>query len=137
MKYMLDTNMCIFIIKHKPQNAINRFLKIKTNEICISSITFAELSYGVEKSQAKIKNRIAVAMFLSNIEIKPFDMKSAEEYGIVRAELENNGMPIGPLDTQIAAHARSLGLTLVTNNTREFKRVSNLILEDWSIDNNS
>ena len=71
MKYMLDTNMCIFIIKHKPQNAINRFLKIKTNEICISSITFAELSYGVEKSQAKIKNRIALAMFLSNIEIAP------------------------------------------------------------------
>ena len=133
MKYMLDTNICIFIIKHKPEKVIDKFLKLKANDICISSVTFAELSYGVEKSQAKMKNRIALTLFLSNIEIKPFDSKAAEEYGIVRTELEKAGQPIGPLDTQIAAHARSLGFTLVTNNTREFKRVSKLTLEDWTI----
>ena len=133
MKYMLDTNICIFIIKHKPDKVINKFLKLKSNDICISSITFAELSYGVEKSQAKKKNRIALTLFLSNIEIKPFDSKAAEEYGIVRTELEKAGQPIGPLDTQIAAHARSLDLTLVTNNIREFKRVSKLIVEDWTV----
>ena len=133
MKYMLDTNICIFIIKHKPDKVINRFLKLKSNDICISSITFAELSYGVEKSQAKMKTRIALTLFLSNIEIKPFDSQAAEEYGIVRTELEKAGQPIGPLDTQIAAHARSLDLTLVTNNTREFKRVSKLTVEDWTV----
>ena len=133
MKYMLDTNICIFIIKHKPQKVINRFLKLKSNDICISSVTFAELSYGVEKSQAKTKNRIALTLFLSNIEIMPFDSQAAEEYGIVRTELEKAGQPIGPLDTQIAAHARSLDLTLVTNNTREFKRVSKLTVEDWTV----
>ncbi|MBR4570661.1 MAG: type II toxin-antitoxin system VapC family toxin [Candidatus Riflebacteria bacterium] len=133
MKYMLDTNICIFIIKHKPDKVINKFLKLKSNDICISSITFAELSYGVEKSQAKTKNRIALTLFLSNIEIMPFDSQAAEEYGIVRTELEKAGQPIGPLDTQIAAHARSLDLTLVTNNTREFKRVSKLTVEDWTV----
>ena len=104
---------------------IDRFLKLKSNDICISSITFVELSYGVEKSQAKMKNRIALTLFLSNIEIKPFDSKAAEEYGIVRTELEKAGQPICPLDTQIAAHARSLGLTLVTNNTRNLKEFLN------------
>ena len=131
MKYMLDTNICIYIIKHKPQKVIERFLKIDPKEICISSITFAELSYGAEKSLAKIKNHIALTLFLSNIEIKSFDMKAAEEYGYVRAELEAKGSPIGPLDTEIAAHARSLGLILVTNNTREFERVERLNVENW------
>ena len=131
MKYMLDTNICIYIIKHKPQKVIERFLKIDPKEICISSITFAELSYGAEKSSAKIKNHIALTLFLSNIEIKSFDMKAAEEYGYVRAELEAKGSPIGPLDTEIAAHARSLGLILVTNNTREFERVERLNVENW------
>ena len=132
MKYMLDTNICIYIIKHKPEKVIERFLKLNPKEICISSITFAELSYGVEKSLAKIKNHIALTLFLSNIEIRSFDMKAAEEYGGVRAELEAKGLPIGPLDTQIAAHARSLGLVLVTNNTKEFERVSGLQLENWA-----
>lgn len=131
MKYMLDTNICIYIIKHKPQKVIERFLKIDPKEICISSITFAELSYGAEKSLAKIKNHIALTLFLSNIEIKSFDMKAAEEYGYVRAELEAKGSPIGPLDTEIAAHARSLGLILVTNNTREFELVERLNVENW------
>ena len=132
MKYMLATNICIFLIKHKPEKVINRFLKLNSTDIFISSITFAELSYGVEKSQDKIKNRIALTLFLSNIAIKSFDSLAAEEYGVVRAELERTGLPIGPLDTQIAAHARSLDLTLVTNNTREFKRVSRLTVEDWT-----
>ena len=132
MKYMLDTNICIFIIKHKPNVVIKKFLEINPIDICISSITFSELSYGVEKSQAKIKNRIALTMFLSNIEVLPFDINAANEYGHVRAELEAKGTPIGPLDTQIAAHARSLRLILVTNNTKEFNRVSQLQVEDWT-----
>ena len=131
MKYMLDTNICIYIIKHKPEKVIERFLKLDPKEICISSITFAELSYGAEKSLEKIKNHIALTLFLSNLEIKSFDMKAAEEYGYVRAELETKGLPIGPLDTEIAAHARSLGLILVTNNTREFERVEGLKVENW------
>ena len=131
MMYMLDTNICIYIIKHKPEKVIDRFLKLDPKDICISSITFAELSYGAEKSLAKIKNHIALTLFLSNLEIKSFDMKAAEEYGYVRAELEAKGLPIGPLDTEIAAHARSLGLILVTNNTREFERVEGLKVENW------
>ena len=133
MKYMLDTNICIYIIKHKPEKVIERFLKLDPKEICISSITFAELSYGAEKSLEKMKNHIALTLFLSNIEIKSFDMKAAEEYGYVRAELETKGLPIGPLDTEIAAHARSLGLILVTNNTREFERVEGLNVENWAV----
>ena len=129
--YLLDTNICIYIIKHKPEKVIERFLKLDPKEICISSITFAELSYGAEKSLEKIKNHIALTLFLSNLEIKSFDMKAAEEYGYVRAELETKGLPIGPLDTEIAAHARSLGLILVTNNTREFERVEGLKVENW------
>ncbi len=131
MKYMLDTNICIYIIKHKPEKVIERFLKLDPKEICISSITFAELSYGAEKSLEKIKNHIALTLFLSNLEIKSFDMKAAEEYGYVRAELEAKDSPIGSLDTEIAAHARSLGLILVTNNTREFERVEGLKFENW------
>ncbi len=132
MRYMLDTNICIFIIKHKPENVIKKFLSLAPNLICISSITYSELVYGVEKSQAKDRNRIALTLFLSNIEILDFDSRAAEEYGKVRSELEAKGLPIGPLDTQIAAHAKSLGLTIVTNNTREFKRIKGLIVEDWT-----
>lgn len=133
MKYMLDTNICIYIIKHRPEAAVNNFLRHDSDEICISSITFAELMYGVEKSQAKERNRVALTLFLSSISILEFDSYAAEEYGKVRAELERNGRPIGPMDMLIAAHARCRGLILVTNNTREFIRVEGLELEDWTV----
>ena len=130
--YMLDTNICIFAIKKRPVTILANLQTHKPSDICISSITYAELCHGVEKSQARDRNRLALTMFLSNISIIPFDESVAMEYGRVRAALEKNGTPIGPLDTQIAAHAKSLCMTLVTNNTREFERVKGLMIEDWS-----
>lgn len=131
MKYMLDTNICIFVIKNQPENVVRKFTEHEPGDICISSITYAELSHGVERSQAKEKNRIALMTFLSEIPIASFDDLAAQEYGVIKADLQRKGRLIGPLDTLIAAHARSLNLTLVTNNTREFSRVEGLRLEDW------
>lgn len=132
MKYMLDTNICIYAIKHKPPEVIRNFLRHNPEDICVSSITYAELMCGVEKSQAAERNRAAVTLFLSSISVLPFGGYAAEEYGKVRAELEKNGTPIGPMDMLIAGHARSEGLILVTNNTREFLRVADLKVEDWT-----
>lgn len=131
MKYMLDTNICIFIIKNRPQHVLCRFLELEPGDFCISSITYGELCHGVENSQAKEKNRAALMLFLSGIEIIPFDTDCAQVYGQIKAELQKKGMPIGPMDTLIAAHAKTLGMILVTNNTREFSRVNGLKLEDW------
>ena len=131
MKYMLDTNICIYIIKHQPENAIRKFMEHDPDDICISAITYAELSYGVEKSKAREKNRIALTALLSEIQIVPFDDLAAQVYGVVRADLQKKGTPIGPLDTLIAAHAKALNLTLVTSNTKEFARVEGLALDDW------
>ena len=132
MKYMLDTNICIYAIKHKPPEVIKEFLKHNPDDLCISSITYGELMHGVEKSQAVERNHAAITLFLSAISIIPFGYNAAEEYGKVRTELERKGNPIGPLDTLIAAHARAEGLVLVTNNTREFLRVQNLAVENWT-----
>lgn len=132
MKYMLDTNICIYVIKHKPDVVIKKFLSHDPEEMCISAITYAELMHGVEKSTAVERNRIAMSLFLSPITILQFDEQAAEAYGRISAELEKKGTPIGPMDTLIAGHARSRGLILVTNNTREFNRVAGLTVEDWA-----
>ncbi len=132
MRYMLDTNICIFIIRKKSQKVIDRLIKHEPEDICISAVTYAELMHGVEKSAAVEKNRAILTQLLSNIEIMDFDDKAAQEYGMIRAKLELQGNPIGPLDTMIAGHARSLGYILVTNNTKEFNRVDNLLVEDWA-----
>jgi tRNA(fMet)-specific endonuclease VapC len=129
---MLDTNICIYAIKHKPDTVIQKFLSHNPEELCISAITYAELMHGVEKSMAVERNRIAMSLFLSPITILGFDGSAAEEYGKIKAELEKNGTPIGPMDTLIAGHAKSSGLILVTNNTRAFKRVVGLTVEDWA-----
>lgn len=134
MKYMLDTNICIYALKNKPATVIRNYLRHKPEDICISSITYAELMHGIEKSQAVEKNRMAVTLFLSPISILNFDGFAAEEYGRIRADLERKGTPIGPMDLLIASHARSEGLILVTNNTREFYRVNGLTVEDWTIE---
>lgn len=131
MRYMLDTNICIYAIKKKPKSVLEKLKAHEPSEVCISSVTYGELVYGVEKSQAVDKNRLALALLLSNIDIIKFDSKSAETYGQIRAKLEKAGTPIGPLDTMIAGHALSLGYTLVTNNSREFERVEGLLLENW------
>ena len=130
--YMLDTNICIFAIKKRPEVVLAHLQAHKPAEICISSITYGELCHGVEKSQAQARNRLALTLFLSSISILPFDETAASEYGKIRAALELSGPPIGLLDTLIAAHAKSLGMTLVTNNTREFKRIEGLEIEDWA-----
>lgn len=128
---MLDTNICIFMIKHKPESVMKKFMELQPSDVCISSITYAELVHGVEKSKAKEKNGIALAVMLSEIDILPFDSLAAQMYGTIKADLERKGMPIGPMDTLIAAHAKAVDVTLVTNNTREFCRVDDLRLEDW------
>lgn len=131
MRYMLDTNICIYAIKHKPKQVFDRLQEHDPSEICISSVTYAELAHGVEKSQAVERNRLALGLLLANIEIMSFDSLAAECYGKIRADLEKAGTPIGPLDMMIAGHAKSLGYTVVTNNTREFERVECLKLENW------
>lgn len=134
MKYMLDTNICIYAIKNKTEKVIKNILSHVPEEMCISAVTYAELMYGVEKSTAIEKNRIALSLFLSPLTILKFQASAAEEYGKVRAELESRGTPIEPMDLLIAGHARSEGLVLVTNNTREFCRVERLMVEDWTRD---
>ena len=132
MRYMLDTNICIYAIKHKPEQVFTRLQEHDPIDICISSVTYAELVHGVEKSKAIEKNRVALGLLLANIEIMNFDSLAAESYGKIRADLEKAGTPIGPLDMMIAGHAMALGYTVVTNNTKEFERVKGLKLENWT-----
>ena len=132
MRYMLDTNICIYVIKHKPENVFQKLQTIHPEDVCISSVTYAELVHGVEKSIAVEKNRLALSMLLANMEILDFDVDAADCYGKIRAGLEKNGTPIGPLDMMIAGHAQSLGYTVVTNNVKEFSRASALKIENWA-----
>ncbi len=132
MRYMLDTNICIYVIKHKPEIVFQRLHAIDPEDVCVSIVTYAELVHGVEKSAAVEKNRLALAMLLANIEILDFDVNAADCYGKIRTDLEKKGTPIGPLDMMIAAHAQSLGYIVVTNNVKEFSRVSNLKIENWA-----
>ena len=132
MRYMLDTNICIYAIKRKPEQVFIRLQEHNPIDICISSVTYAELIHGVEKSKAIEKNRVALALLLANIEIMNFDSMAAESYGKIRADLEKAGTPIGPLEMMIAGHAKALDYTVVTNNTKEFERVKGLKLENWA-----
>lgn len=132
MRYMLDTNICIYAIKHKPEQVFIRLQEHAPENICISSVTYAELVHGVEKSKAVEKNRVALALLLANIEIMNFDSHAAEQYGKLRADLEKVGTPIGPLDMMIAGHAMSLGYTVVTNYTHLFERIKGLKIDNWA-----
>ncbi len=132
MRYMLDTDICIYAIKQKPEKVIQALRKNEGKGICLSSITVAELWFGVTKSGSR-KNQSALEDFLLPFEIVSFDQKVAKVYGKVRDKLEAIGTPIGPLDTQIAAHALALNLTLVTNNVDEFRRVDGLKIENWAV----
>ena len=127
---LLDTNICIYVINTKPPEVLARFHQYRLGDIGISSVVAAELAYGVAKSQSA-RNRAALEMFMAPLEILPFDEQAIWRYGDLRAQLERRGLPIGSLDTMIAAHALSLDATLVTNNTREFERVAGLRLENW------
>ena len=131
MKYMLDTNIIAYAKNNRPESVLQRFMEHRPEDMCISAITMAELEFGICKSSKPARNRLALMMFLSEIQVVPFDGKAAQEYGSIRAELTSKGTLIGANDLLIATHARSLGLTLVTNNGREFERVPGLVVENW------
>jgi len=128
---MLDTNICIYIIKNKPKSVMEKFKEYDIGDLVLSSITVSELYYGSYKSQYIEKNLLALEHFLQPFSIVEYDLKASIEYGNIRATLEKQGNIIGGLDMLIAAHARSLDMTLVTNNTKEFKRVENLVIDNW------
>ncbi|MFC0180139.1 type II toxin-antitoxin system tRNA(fMet)-specific endonuclease VapC [Thorsellia kenyensis] len=130
LKYMLDTNIVIYVLKRRPIELLARF-NANTNRMAISVITLSELLHGVEKSTSQEKNLQVVEDFISRISVLDYDAKASAHYGHIRAGLERNGTPIGINDLHIAGHARSAGLILVTNNRKEFDRVPGLIVENW------
>ena len=132
MRYMLDTNIIIYAKDARPEIVLERFRQYQPGDLCISSITMAELEYGVCNSSKPKQNRLALLTFLSNIDIIPFDTDAARCYGQIRFDLKSKGQLIGANDMLIAAHAKSLGYTLITNNTREFERVNGLLLDNWA-----
>jgi tRNA(fMet)-specific endonuclease VapC len=131
IEYMLDTNICIYIIKRKPAEVIDRLQHIPVSRVGVSSITLSELLDGVAKSSKPEKNQLALAQFLAPMDILSYDDEAAEHYGRLRAFLEKEGTLIGSLDMLIAAHARAINCILVTNNEREFGRVPNLRIDNW------
>ena len=130
LKYMLDTNIVIYVLKRRPVELLDVFNR-HTGQMCVSSITVAELLHGVEKSSMPDHNLLQVEDFISRLEVLPYGIKAAAHYGEIRANLERKGTPIGVNDLHIAGHARSEGLTLVSNNAREFERVEALRLANW------
>ena len=131
MKYLLDTNICIYLIKQRPSRVIERLQTLKIDDVGVSAITVAELQYGAAKSACPDRNRLALTGFLAPLEILDFTAASAAVYGRIRADLERSGTPIGAYDLLIAAQALSGGFTLVTNNEREFRRILGLTVENW------
>jgi tRNA(fMet)-specific endonuclease VapC len=130
LRYMLDTNICIYVMKHYPPELRDRFNRL-ADQLCISSITLAELHYGAEKSARRLENLQAVEQFVARLEVMSFSPRAAAHHGQIRAELERAGRPAGAYDMLIGAHARSEGLAMVTNNMREFERMSGLRVENW------
>lgn len=131
MKYLLDTNICIYIIKRKPAHLLNKFISFQVGEIGVPTITVAELTFGVQKSIYPKRNLQALEQFLQPLVIVDFDYKAALAYGILRQQLQARGHPIGPLDMLIAAQALSQNVPIVTNNVREFERIEGLSVENW------
>ena len=130
LKYMLDTNIVIYVIKRKPIELLDVFDRY-AGQMCISSITLAELFHGSEKSSKPAYNLKIIEDFVSRLDVLSYDAKASSHYGDIRADLERKGTPIGVNDIHIAGHARSEGLTLITNNLREFERVTALRLDNW------
>ena len=131
LRYLLDTNICIDVIKARPPSMLESFNR-HAGHMAISAITLSELLHGVEKSAASERNLAVVENFCSRLDVLPYGPKASLHYGQIRAALERRGTPIGVNDLHIAAHARSEGLTLVSNNLREFERVEGLLLENWA-----
>jgi len=131
IKYLIDTNICIYIMNKRPIGIIHKFKQFDVGEIGVSTITVSELQYGVSKSKNRRLNKQRIEEFLFPLEILPYDEIAATIYGDIRVQLEKRGEPIGPLDLLIAAHALSRNLVLISNNEKEFKRVKNLKVENW------
>lgn len=132
MKYLLDTDICIYIIKKKHPNILKKLTATDHGDMAISSVTIAELQYGIAKSQQPHQNTLALIHFVTPFHILDFDANAAIEYGVIRANLERAGKVIGPYDMQIAAQAIANGVTLVTNNSKEFKRIDGLKTVNWT-----
>ncbi len=130
-RYLLDTNICVELIRGRSEKLLARLRQLELGEVGISAITLAELQHGVAKSSDPARNTVALAHVVAALAVEPFDGRAAAAYGNVRAALDRAGKPIGPLDMLIASHALSLGAMLVTYNTREFRRVAGLRVEDW------
>ncbi len=131
-KYMLDTDICSYIMREKPLQVLERFNTLEMNQFCLSIISYAEFLYGVQRSANSSKHKVIVDQFILHVDILSWDRPAAEHYGLIRAELEAQGITIGNMDMMIAAHARSQGLILVTNNEKHFNRVPGLIIENWT-----
>ena len=129
--YLLDTNICIYIINRNPRTVVERIKQLKPSQVKLSAISIGELEYGVSKSKNREQNRNALVDFVSGFDILPFDDNDAEVFGLIRAELERKGQVIGSYDMQIAAQAISNKLVLVTNNTDEFERIKELKMDNW------
>ena len=132
IQYMLDTNICIYIIKQKPQKVFDRFNTLKVGQVCISAITFSEMQFGISHSSLPEKNQKALNKFLAPVEILDYPAEASPIYGELRTKLQASGELIGPHDMLIAAHAMSQNLVLVTNNTKEFSRLAGLKYENWA-----
>lgn len=130
MIYLLDTNICIYVINHKPQQVFERFKQYQLGQLAISSITASELAFGVKKSGSE-RNKQALNKFLSPLEILPYDEQAIWHYAKLRQYLQSTGKTIGSLDMLIAAHALALDVVLVTNNIKEFERIDGLKLDNW------
>ena len=131
MRYLLDTNICIYVAKRKPAAVLSRLGRLRPGDVGMSVVTYLELAYGAWKSRAVEANLATIEQLRSLVPVEPLGANAAVRYGRLRAALEKRGAPIGAYDLLIAAHALSLGLTLVTNNVREFSRVEGLRLENW------
>ncbi|MGD0015564.1 MAG: type II toxin-antitoxin system VapC family toxin [Bryobacteraceae bacterium] len=131
MTYLLDTSICIYIINRKPSSVLKRIRIKQPDQVAISTITQAELEYGVARSKFPDRNRVALLQFLFPFQLLDFDQLAAVQYGWIRSFLESKGKPIGPMDMLLAAQAKSRDLVLVTNNEREFRRIEGLRIENW------
>lgn len=131
MRWMLDTDTCIALIRHRHEKALRRLQSKSVGQVGISSITLSELAYGIARSSKPRENRQALEMFILALDVSAFDSDAANEAGGLRAQLATAGTPIGPMDTLIAGHAKSMDAILVTHNAKEFRRVDKLRTEDW------
>ena len=130
-RYMLDTNMCSYIIKERPVSVLQHFQELNMESICISIVSYAELMYGVERSSSKRINHSVIRDFTRYLDVISWDIGAADEYAVLRTDLEAKGTPIGAMDMMIAAHSKSLNTVLVTNNQKHFMKVKGLLIENW------